>query len=350
MMGRLLLLMLGTLLVQTLAADAQERIKLRAAIQVPATDRFFGVSLVQFKAEVEKRSGNTISIEIFDKGQLYIDDQMVDAVASGNVEMGVVGANQFSKRLPAVSILEQPFLFNFGALVRAVTGPESEIRGAIDETILASLGVRVLWWQSLGNTLFYSKGRDVAQPEQMKDQKVRVFSNTLAQLVRLCGGTPITLSVSKLQAALKDGAVDLAMAGLGALEPRELWTVTDTITRTEHAPVEYFLIINEKTWASLSPHHRAIIGDVAKTVERQTRDRLDEIEASAFALARQKGMQVRELTPDQIAEWRACSSGLLADYMEKNADLASRLMGAYGKLRTEPCCSAGPGVGAFSRR
>jgi len=349
MKHRLILLMLAALLVHSLDAAAQQ-IKVRAALQVPTSDAFFGASLVAFKAEVEKQSGNAISVEIFDGGKLYVDDQILDAVVSGSIEMGVTGLNQFAKKLPAIGILEQPFLFNFEALVRATASPDSELRRLIDETILASMGVRILWWQSLGNTVFFSKGRDVAQPQQMKDQRVRVFSKILAELVTRCGGTPTLLSISKLHEALRDGEVDLAMAGIAALEPRELWKVTDTITRTEHAPVEYFLIINEKVWKSLSPAHRSIIAQAAKIVEQQTRERVSEIESRAYSLARQKGMKVRELTPDQVAEWRACSSGVLGDYMDKNAGLADRLMAAYGKLRTDPCCTAGPSTGPFSRR
>jgi hypothetical protein len=40
---------------------------------------------------------------------------------------------------------------------------------------------------------------------------------------------------------------------------------------------------------------------------------------------------------------------MLADYMEKNGDLARRLMAAYGRLRTDPCCTVGPGEGTFTR-
>ena len=349
MTNRLFCVVLISLLLPASEAGAQQ-VKLRATLQVPASDPFFGVSLVRFKEEVEKRTDKAVSIEIFDKGQLFKDDQAVDAVSSGAIEMGIVGFNWVANKLPAVGILEQPFLFNFDALVRATARPGSEIRNLIDEAVLTSTGLRILWWQSLGNTIFFSKGRDVAEPQRIKDQKVRVFSKTLAQFTALCGGTPTMLSVAKLHDALKDGAVDVAMAGLAAFEARELWKVSDTITRTEHAPVEYFLVINDKTWRSLSPSRQTAIAEAAKQVERETRERIAEIEARAYAFARGKGIKVRELTPDQVAEWRACSAEVLADYMAQNAELAHRLMAAYGKLRTDPCCSAGPGPGPFTRR
>src|SRR3990172_12809170 len=150
------------------------------------------------------------------------------------------------------------------------------------------------------------------------------------------------LSVAKLHDALKEGTVDVAMAGLAAFEARQLWKVTDTITRTEHAPVEYFLVINEQVWRSISPDRQSAIAEAARHIEREMRDRLAEIEARAYDFARIKKIEVRQLTPDQVAEWRACSADVLSDYMAHNAELAQRLMAAYGKLRTDPCCSAGP--------
>ena len=82
-----------------------------------------GKSLARFKEDVEKRSDDAISVEIFDKGKLYIDDQTVGAVEFGAIEMGVAGLNQFAKRIPAIDIMEQPFLFNFEALVQATAQP-----------------------------------------------------------------------------------------------------------------------------------------------------------------------------------------------------------------------------------
>jgi hypothetical protein len=54
------------------------------------------------------------------------------------------------------------------------------------------------------------------------------------------------------------------------------------------------------------------------------------------------------LTPYQVAEWRACSAPVVDAFMMDTGELAQQLMRAYGKLRTSPCCSAGPG-GASTR-
>ena len=337
-----------TILAMTSDLAVAQPIKLRLTLQVPITNHL-GVNLVQFKDEVERRTKNAISIEIFDRGQLYIDDRVVDAVSAGEIEMGVAILNQFSYRTAAVDVIQMPFLFNFEALVRAATSADSELRRLIDTAILEATGVRVLWWQSYGSTVFFSKGREVTGPNHIRNQKVRVFSETMAEFAKECGGIPTVLSSSKMYDSMKSGALDMIMTGITGVDTRELWKVADTITRTEHAAIEFVVIVNEKTWQSLAPGHRTIIVEAAKTAERTLRDEIASIEARAYAFAREKGMKIHELTPNQVAEWRACSSGVLDAYMRTPGDQVRQILAAYGRLRTEPCCSVGPG-GSFTGR
>jgi C4-dicarboxylate-binding protein DctP len=341
--------MLALLLLPARDAGAQQ-VKLKANLQFPISNPVFGGGLKRFKEEVELQSKGAIVVEIFDKSQLFTDYQVVDAVSSGAVDIGMTAAQQFSYKAHLVGILEQPFLFNFHALMNAAASPGSEIRKAIDEAILAEVGVRVLWWHTLGNLVFFSKGRDVADPARVKDQRVASPGKLPGEFVAWCGGKPSALTIEKFHDAFKDGALDMAMVGFGALQAFGLWKFTDTVTFTHHSPIVLFLVINEKTWQSLPPAHRDTLAQAAGKVEVEIRSHRAESEARASAFANSKNVKLQELTPDQVAEWRACSAGMLADYMDKADERAHRLMEAYGRLRTDPCCSAGPSSAAFTRR
>jgi C4-dicarboxylate-binding protein DctP len=328
------------------APAAAQQTKLRVTLQLPVTDVLLGRSLARFKEDVEKRSDGAVTIEIFDKGKLYIDDQTVGAVESGAIEMGVAGLNQFARRIPAIDIMEQPFLFNFEDLVRATARPDSPIRALIDRTILNVVGVRVLWWQSVGNQIFISKAVLPSEPGQIEGHKIRVFSPTHEHFVRQCGGIPVMVSANKTPDAFRAGEIDMATGASSLIANRQLWTVADTITRTMHAPIEFFLIVNEKVWQSLPEPHKAVILEAAGREENQAR-----VEAGLYTEFQQKGMTVHELTPDQVADWRACSASIVEDYIANNTDLARQLMAAYGRLRTDPCCTGGPASsGGFNRR
>jgi C4-dicarboxylate-binding protein DctP len=346
MRGRILLV-IGVLLLGPMHARA-EQTKLRITLQQSITAHL-GQNLLQFKKGVEARSDGAIAVEIYDDSKLYTDNEAAGAVASGAIEMASITYQQLTRKVPAVGIFEQPFLFNSEALVRAAVHPDSEMRQLLDRAILEATGIRVLWWQSYGFSVFYSKARDVQHPSSIRNQKIRVFGDNMATFVRYCGGAGFLISASKQHQAVKDGTVDMIMSGITTNEPRELWKVTDTITRTEHAGLEFLVIINEKVWQSLGQRDQSIILESSRKAERELRDQMADVEAKAYAFAQSKGMKVQNLSPNDVAEWRACSAKLLDDYMSEAGELAARLMAAYGRLRTQPCCSAGP-PGIFSLR
>jgi C4-dicarboxylate-binding protein DctP len=342
-------LLLAGLLTPAQEAGAQQ-VKLKVNLQFALANPVFGGSLVRFKEEVERQSEGAIAVEIFDKAQLFTDYQVVDAVSSGAVDIGMTAAHQFSYKVPLVAILDQPFLFNFDALMKAAARPGSEIRKLIDEAILAELGTRVLWWNPIGNNQIFSKGRDVADPERIRGQRVGAPGKLPGEFVGACGGTPAAMTIEKFHAAYKDGALDMALAGFGAIATYSLEKFVDTVTFTQHTPIAFFYVVNEQKWQSLSAADRAVIAQAATKVEAEFAGAQVASEARARAYAAKHNIKLRELTPDEVAEWRACSAGMLAEYMDRVGEGARKLMAAYGRLRLDPCCSAAPGVGDFTRR
>jgi C4-dicarboxylate-binding protein DctP len=344
----LCLLVIG-FLIPAQAASAQQ-IKLKANLQYPIDNPTFGVGLARLKEEVERLTGNAIVVEIFDRSQLFTSSEMVDAVESGAVDLGMASSQQFFYKVPLAGFLDQPFLFNFQALIDAAAKPGSEIRTLVDDAILTSIGVRVLWWQSLGNNVLFSKGHDVADPAQLKDRRVAAAGELPGEFVAWCGGRPVALTIEKFPDGFKNGALDMVVLPFTGLRNLDLWRFSDTVTFTSHSASSFFLIFNERRWQSLSRHHRDVIAEVARKVEGGFNALRARTDAAIHALADSKDVKRKELTADQVADWRACSAGMLVDFMDKNGEGAQKLMAAYRKLRTDPCCSEMPGEDAFTRR
>jgi C4-dicarboxylate-binding protein DctP len=181
--------LLASLLIPAQQAAAQQ-LKLKINLQFPLANPVFGGSLKRFKEEVERQSDGGIVAEIFDSARLFTDDHVVEAVASGAVDIGMTAAHQFTYKVPLVAILDQPFLFNFDALMQASAKPGSEIRKLIDDAILAELGTRVLWWMPIGNNVMFSKGRDVADPERLKEMRVGAPASFRARSWRRAAARP----------------------------------------------------------------------------------------------------------------------------------------------------------------
>ncbi|MEM7774875.1 MAG: TRAP transporter substrate-binding protein DctP [Pseudomonadota bacterium] len=328
---------------------AQGQLKLRITLQLPLSNHL-GQNLVRFKQIVENRTNRRITVEIFDRAKLYKDFQVIDAVSSGQIEMGVVALNQYRKRIPAVDIFGQPFMFNPPSLVRAATKPGSAIRAPIDQAIRETTGTIPLWWQPYGTTVFFSRGRKgILLPDEVSKKRVRVISEAEGDFIKLCGGTGFRIPGSKQHKALADNKVDMGITGVAGVISRDLWKVSDTITQTDHSVIEFLVIINSALWSRLSPQDRSLIQQAGLTAEKELRDKFAAVEERAYLFAKSKKMSIFRLEQNDIFIWRACSAQMLIDFMDRAGTLGQRMLKAYGALRLDPCCSEGP-PGKFTRR
>jgi C4-dicarboxylate-binding protein DctP len=318
---------IGLLLSLPVAAET----KLRITLQLPLKSHL-GQNLLQFKEEVERESNGDLVVEIYDSAQLYKDKEVPQAVASGAVEMGVASLTRFAGTIPAVDVFYVPFMFNNGDMVRAATNPDSKIRQLLDEAILDT-GARVLWWQAYGGAIMLSKDGPLETPKDIEGKKVRVFGKTLGEFINTLGGSPTLISGSEQYLAYQRGTVDAGMTGVSGVKSRKLWQVMDWITVTNHADIEFVVLINEKFWQGLTDQQRAIITTAGRNAELAVRDEMSRIEEEAYQAAKDNGMQVQTLVTEQIDAWRAATQPVVDQYLSQSGDLGKQILEAAEELR-----------------
>ncbi|MEE4379000.1 MAG: TRAP transporter substrate-binding protein DctP [Candidatus Competibacteraceae bacterium] len=320
------------LLLVGMTADAAET-TLRITLQLPLKSHI-GQNLLLFKTAVEKASQGEIAIEIYDAAQLYKDNEVPQAVSSGEIEMGVASLTRFVDEIPAVDIFDLPFTFNTEALVRAATAQDSPIRRSIDTAILAT-GSRVLWWQAYGSAILLSKDGPLKTPAAIQGKKVRVFGKTLGRFVEAAGGIPELISGSEQYQAYQNGVVDIGMTGVSSIGSRSLWQVMDWITVTNHADIEFVVLINENYWQALPGSHKEIITQAAVKADAAVRDAIYQIEAQAYAFAAEQGMSTYKLTPEEVKAWKAVAQPVVEEYLASAGELGRQLYDAALKLQEE---------------
>ncbi len=324
------------------AGPAQSR-ELRITVQTPPGS-MQNNNLELFKRRVEAETNGALKITI-PWPQLVEDSQVIKAVAAGQVEMGGSRIGHFAKAVPAIGVFLLPFMFNLVPVQEAALATDSPFRHLLDPAVLEKTGVRVLWWQPFGTFVLLSKSASIDSPAAMAGRTVRTFDAISEKLVRSCGGVPVYLGGSEHYDAYKTGKAVIGQAGLTFVVSRRFWEVMDTLTNTRHTIDGMLILINERIWQSLSSDQQRIVKAAAAEAQSAILADLQKDEAEAYALAAQNGMKILEITPDQVAEWRACSSPVMETFISKGGELGQRLLKAYGQLRTQPCCSTGlPGV------
>ena len=305
-------------------------VTLRISLQLPLKSHL-GQNLVMFEQEVEEKSGGEIDVQIYDSAQLYKDKEVPAAVGSGSIEMGVASLTRYVGDVPAVDIFYQPFLFDSAEKVNKAVAKGSPVRGPIDEAI-AGTGSSVLWWQAYGGAIMLSKGGPVKSPADMVGKKVRVFGKTLGDFVSATGGAPTLISGSEQYLAYQRGTVDYGMTGVSGVKSRKLWEVMDTISVTNHADIEFVVVVNSKFWDSLSDAHKAIIEEAAANAEADVRNRVADIEADAYKAAEENGMTVYTPTAEDMAAWKAASQPVYDAYLENAGELGKTILDAANSL------------------
>ncbi len=329
-------------------ALANDPKKLRITLQLPITNHI-GQNLLSFKEKFEAATMGRYEVEIFDRAQLYRDTEVVEAVRSGKIEMGVVKMPLLRKFTPVADVFGQPFLFNFDALLFKAYEPTSPIRQTVDLAVRATAGVVPLWWQPYGASVIFSRGIAADLPEKIQRRKIRVFSDAEGELIKACGGVPLRFSDSKQHQAMKDGAVEMSITAVVGVKARKLWEVSDTITRTLHSSGGFMVIINADTLKSMREDDRRILTTLARKVETEVLEKFASVEKDAYEFAKSKNMKIVNVTLDGVAKWRACSTGVFDEFVSRTGEIGQRLMQAYAKLRLDPCCSKGP-AGQFTLR
>ena len=325
--------LLGTVAALALAAttlSAVAETTLRVTLQLPLKHHL-GQNILEFKKEVEAKSGGDLKIEIFPSAQLYKDKEVPQAVSSGAVEMGIASLTRFAGTVPAVDIFYVPFMFDSPSKVQAATAPGSAIRNGLDGAILKT-GARILWWQAFGSAIVLSKNPGIKSPADMKGKKIRVFGKTIGDTVTALGGAPTLMSGSKQFLAYQRGTVDGGMTGITAVKSRKLYEVMDNLTLTRHADIEFVVVINDKVWQGLSDKNKAIISAASVRVEKELRDKMSSIEAAALKDVTGK-INVIDLTDSERAEWKAATKPVVDAYIKRSGEVGAAMVKAAAELK-----------------
>lgn len=173
-----------------------------------------------------------------------------------------------------------------------------------------------------------SKGKPVRTPADIKGKKVRVFGKTLGNFMKAVGASPTLVSGSEQYLAYQRGTVDVGMTGVSGVKSRKLWEVMDTITVTNHADIEFIVVMNEKFWKKLPKKHQDIVTAAARKAEADVRDRMSQIEAEAYAAAKQHGMKIVTLSAAEIAQWKKGAGPVLTQYRKASGALGAKILKA----------------------
>ncbi len=281
-------------LTTTTAAIAQKTWKVGSAAQP-------GTVLLQFVEDtVQKISTNTKGEIKAERLFIGSEQELVQQVVRGRVELGSVSYTGASGLVPEASVLNMPYLWVSAAERDFVTDKHAlpVLKKIYDTKGLVILGLGEVGW----NDVVCKK--PCLTPESVKGMKVRVSPSSASKMFwGSLGANGVQMPLSELFPALQSGLVDAADLPFPYYVTTPAAQSAPHYVLTQHLHHGSTVIVNKAVWDGISAEQRTAVLAAMPDIVRMRKAVDDEVKPKMEEF-KKKGGFVHELTAAQRNEWR----------------------------------------------
>lgn len=224
-------------------------------------------SIAEFETFVEEEDpSDNLSVKIYPSGILGSENEEIEMVKAGILDMAKVSSNTLGQFDDRYSIFAIPYLFQSQEHYFDAMENSKAIQDLFNST--ADQGFIAIGYYANGARNFYLKENIcVDDPSDLAGKKIRSMpSSTSMEMIRLMGGSPVPMSSSETYTALQQGVVDGAENTELALTVNGHEDLVSSYTYTEHQYSPDIYIISTDTWNTLTKKQQQYLKDcLAKT-------------------------------------------------------------------------------------
>lgn len=281
-------------------AQAQAKTVIRYGDVLPAN--FPSVAAIEAAGkEIAAQTGGRIELQSFPASQLGTQRDMIDALASNALQLYTDGAATFGAWVPAISVLEAPYVWRDAAhMAKGMASPDA--RRLVD-TLVRDRGMRIVDTIYYGTRQLTTASKSVNHPRDMEGLKVRVPPvDVFNAMVEAWGARPTPINFGELYLALKQGVVDGQENPLPTIQSAKIYEVQKYLVLTAHIITPRFVVVNEQFWRELPEGDRAVVQTALSKAVATANAEILKQESELADTFRKAGMAV--ITPD-VAAFRA---------------------------------------------
>lgn len=283
-------------------SDAEEQIYLIKFPHVTAPGTPKGQTAQRFKEYAEARFPGRVVVEVYPSSQLMNDDDSLEALAFGEIQMIAVSLSKFDRLTHAFQVFDLPFLFpSLEAVETFQLGPAGET--LLDElTDRGFLGL-AFWHNGMKQ---FSAPRPLLVPEDADGLKFRIMeSDVLQAQVQAIGGNPQKMALGEVYQALQTGAIDAQENTWSNIYSSKFYEVQDYVMQTNHGYIGYLVAVNPQFWQGLPNDIRTGLEEVMVEVTAWGNAQSEAINQEARAKVETEGRgEIIDLTSEQLSLWQ----------------------------------------------
>ncbi|WP_370301470.1 TRAP transporter substrate-binding protein [Pseudooceanicola sp.] len=268
---------------------------------VTNTDRHpKGIAATLFQTRVNEEMNGTACVEVYPNSTLYNDDQVLEAMLQGDVQMAAPSLSKFETFTKQFRIFDLPFMFKN---IDAVDAFQTSDTGQAMKDSMQRRGLQGLEFWHNGMKQF-SANKPLLMPEDAKGLKFRVQpSDVLVAQMEALGASPQPMAFSEVYGALQTGVVDGQENTWSNIYGQKFFEVQDGTTETNHGIIDYLVVTSVDWWESLDPAVRDQIATILREVTETRNAESTAVNEEAKQAVIAAGGEVRELTAEQRQAW-----------------------------------------------
>jgi C4-dicarboxylate-binding protein DctP len=261
-----------------------------------------GIAATLLQQRVNDEMQGKACMEVFPNSTLYNDDQVLEALLQGDIQMAAPSLSKFEQFTKQFRIFDLPFMFSN---IEAVdTFQNSETGQAMKESMTRRGLLGLAFWHNGMKQM--SANTPLMSPSDADGLKFRVQNSDVlkAQMAAL-GGSPQPMAFSEVYGALQTGVVDGQENTWSNIYGKKFFEVQDGVTETNHGIIDYMVVTSSDWWDSLDGDIRDQLSTIIEEVTVARNAEAFAVNESSKTAIIDAGGVVRQLTPEQRAEWVA---------------------------------------------
>ena len=315
--------------------EAEETVQLAVAVSSDWTGVLRGEIFESTAEKLEEWSEGTLSIRLYDRGQLGDDADLIQGVQLGTLNIiNGVPASQIAA-VPEAALLDAPGIFSSVEQYNRMmeNGYLDVMQGYYRQVGLQLLDSYAVSFRQL------SSSQPIFSLADFQGLHIRTMETPYHTAYwSALGAVAMPIPYSELYFALRQGTVAAQENPLYNLISGRLYEVQQYLIQTNHAPMATNYVMNLEQYEALSPEHRSLLERFLEELKAEEIQRLPEEEASQLEqLSQEHGMEI--LTPsEELREQMQEASEPMLNLLRQDlgADVVDGFLEAVEAAGTEP--------------
>ena len=269
-------------------------------VTAPGTPK--GQAADKLRRLVEERLGGRVKVEVYPSSQLMDDDDSLEALAFGEIQMIAVSLSKFDRLTPRFQVFDLPFLFTDLKAVEKFQASEAghKLLRAIEDKGFLGLA---FWHNGMKQ---FSAPKPLRSPADAAGLKFRIMeSDVLQAQILAIGGVPQKMAFGEVYQALQSGAIDAQENTWSNIWSQKFYEVQPYTTESNHGYLGYLLAVNPTFWNGLPDDIRTQLTAIVAEVTTGANARAYEINQQDRAKVLATGQtKLVELSAEELENWR----------------------------------------------